>query len=212
MSTWDEYAALARHLDHLRRTQEEASAGLAQHRGALSTAMSQLDQRLAAQQERLSQLGRSIGQHVSSRPAPPSEITDPGSAVRLGFERAEAADAATATAEHLARYPRLFPSLAPGTRNLVVYLGCAAVAVLLQFGLLLLSDAGRIDTFSLLAWMCGGLPAIAFFVGYLVISTWGRPRLASAEPAPRSPRLGFAICFLAMPVVYCGFKVFSALA
>lgn len=210
MPTWGEYAALARHLEHVRRSEEMARAGLAQHHDAVTAAVSRLEQRLAAQHERLAHLGRAIGQHASSRPPPPSEVADPSSAVRLAEERADAADVASLDAERLAGSPRLFPALAPLARNAVVYLVCALAAVVLQFGLLVLSDAGRIDSLSLLAWACAGLPAMAFFAGYLIISVWGRPRVATG-PQPRSPRLGFAICFLATPVVYCGFKLVSSL-
>jgi hypothetical protein len=101
------------------------------------------------------------------------------------------------------------PNLSPLARNVVVYLGCALVTVILQFGLLVASGEDRIDTWTLLAWMCAGLPAMAFFAGYLVIAVWGKPRMVAVAPT-RSPRLGFAICFLAMPIVYCGYKLFTS--
>jgi hypothetical protein len=209
MSTWDEYAALARHLDHLHRSRDAVTAGATERRDAVSTGATQLEQRLAAQHERLSRLGRAIGQHVSSRPAEPSDITDPAVAVRLGFERADAADATATVVEDLGSRPQLFPSFAPVTRNVIVYLGCALLAVVVQ-SVLVVAGEGRIDAFSLLAWAFAGLPAAAFFAGYLVLSIWGQPRLAAGTP-PRSPRLGFAICFLALPVVYCGYKVVQSL-
>lgn len=196
--TWPEYAALARHLAHVTRpeTPEPVDAG-------------PLDGRLVAQRERLTQLGRAIGQHVSSQPAPPATNGDPAEAVRLAERSADAADAAATETEELARRAPLFPGISPVARNLFVYSACALVAVVFQFVLLSLGDAGRVDTISVFAWMCAGLPAAAFFAGYLIISIWGKPRLPAGDP-PRNPRLGFAVCFLAMPIVYCGLKVASA--
>jgi hypothetical protein len=210
MSGWDEYTALTRHLDHLRQAEDASVSGLARQQDSVSIAANHLEQRLAAQHERIVHLGREIRQHVSSRPVPPSSVADPATAARLGLEQADVADAELTAAEELARRAPLLPGASPVIRNLLVYLGCALVAVAVQFGLLAYGDNGRMDQFALLAWVLGGLPAIAFFAGYLVIRIWGRPKLM-AGTTTSNPRLGFAICLFALPTLYCGIKVFGSL-
>lgn len=243
MTTYPEYAALARHLDHLTRTGEAATAGYAQRHHELGETLDQLDQRLAVQQEQLAQLGRLIGQHMSSRPVAPAVpvpapapiggpaggpghppgmgdpavaiphqrsvaggAADPAHSAELARQSADAADAAATEADALARQATLLPKLSPLARNLVVYAASALVAVAVQFYLLTLSNSGPVDAFAVAAWMCAGLPAAAFFAGYLVLATWGKPKIAQGNAAIY-PKLGFAVCFLAMPAVYCGYKL-----
>lgn len=193
----------------------EALAHAAAARAGGGTTPGMLDHRLAAQYQRLADqhqrlalLGRAINAHVSSRPAVPSEVPDPAEALVLARRSADAADAAMTEAETLAARAALLPGLPPQARNLVIYLACALAAVVLQYALLVLSDVGVVGDLPLLGLTCGGLPVLAFLTGYGVISRWGRPRIR-AGTFPRNPRLGFAICFLAMPVVYCGLKLLT---
>ena len=179
--------------------------------GAVDPALEHLERRLAAQHERLAHLGRLLSQHVGSRPVPASGHGDPQGAVRLAGAEADAADAAIAEVERLAERPALLPGLTPVIRNTVVYATCAAVTVAIQYSLIGLGDIGRVDTFSVIAWACAGLPLLAFLAGYVVIAAWGTPRLR-AEPVARHPALGLAVCFLAAPAVYCGYKLVAALA
>lgn len=74
MTGFEEYAALARELSARQRGGEQAVAAEAERRRALQATVDQLGQRLAAQGQRLDQLGRAIGA------APPPE----GSPVPVG--------------------------------------------------------------------------------------------------------------------------------
>ncbi|NES39543.1 hypothetical protein G3554_25910, partial [Micromonospora sp. PPF5-17] len=58
MTGFEEYAALARELSARQRGGERAVAAEAERRRALQAAVDQLGQRLAAQGQRLDQLGR----------------------------------------------------------------------------------------------------------------------------------------------------------
>jgi hypothetical protein len=206
MSTWDEYAELVRRLDHLVSAGERARSEAAAHAGSAASAAAQLDRRLSAQGQRLSHLGEAIrGQAVAPPPAavPPD---DPFLSLATAQRYADTADAAILEAELLAQQAPLLPALSPLVRALAVYGATAAATALLQFALLVVADPGVIGPFALYAWMCAGLPAMAFFAGYLVLTVWGRPRVLAGAPA-RYPGLGFAVCFLATPVVYCGYSM-----
>ncbi|MFG2055893.1 hypothetical protein ACGFI9_17880 [Micromonospora sp. NPDC048930] len=61
MTGFEEYAALARELSARQRGGEQAVAAEAERRRTLAAAVDQLGQRLAAQGQRLDQLGRAIG-------------------------------------------------------------------------------------------------------------------------------------------------------
>jgi hypothetical protein len=139
-------------------------------------------------------------------PAQRTAPVDPVSALESARQAADAADAAALRAETMAQQPALLPGWSPLARAAAVYAGCALVAVILQYALVLAANADAVDTISLFAWMCAGLPAMAFFAGYLVLTGWGKPRIVVGTPA-RYARLGFAICFVAMPVAYCGYEL-----
>ncbi|MEU9508107.1 hypothetical protein AB0D32_17730 [Micromonospora sp. NPDC048170] len=68
MSTFDEYAALARQLAEQRRAGERGAAADAERRRNLHTAADYLQHRLIAQGQRLDQLGQAIGIPASSVP------------------------------------------------------------------------------------------------------------------------------------------------
>ncbi|BCJ61223.1 hypothetical protein Jiend_46450 [Micromonospora endophytica] len=70
MSTFEEYAALARHLASQQRAGEQGAAAEAQRRRDLDAAVASLDHRLTAQGQRLDQLGHTIGV-TPGTPAPP---------------------------------------------------------------------------------------------------------------------------------------------
>ncbi|MEV0605544.1 hypothetical protein AB0I61_04115 [Polymorphospora rubra] len=78
MSTFEEYAALARHLSELRRAGERDAAADTARRTAIRATADQLGHRLAAQEQRLRQLGRATAQ-----PEPglaPATVPAPGMA------------------------------------------------------------------------------------------------------------------------------------
>jgi len=209
VSTWTEYVRLARRLDELATDAERTAADTSARRELTIATVAHLDQRLADQRARLDHLGRAIGQRVGPPPATFTGVTDPGEAVRLAGRYADEADAATAAAERQAQQPALLPGVAPRLRNVLTYGACALLAVAAQYALLLAGGSHGVDSVSLFAWSCAGFPAMAWIAGYLVLSVWGRPRVG--DPAvERSPRIGFAICFLAMPLAYCAFRAVTS--
>ncbi|MEU3456108.1 hypothetical protein ABZ671_21300 [Micromonospora sp. NPDC006766] len=72
MATFEEYAALARALAEQRRAGEHGAAVEADRQRTLRAAADQLDRRLAAQGQRLDQLGHAIGQPTPGSPTPPA--------------------------------------------------------------------------------------------------------------------------------------------
>ncbi|MGR6321050.1 hypothetical protein Q2K19_20510 [Micromonospora soli] len=84
--SFEEYAALARELSARQRGGEQAVAAERERRRTLEAAVDQLGQRLAAQGQRLDQLGRAIGV-----PASPADTPVPvGSATSVGASGAPA--------------------------------------------------------------------------------------------------------------------------
>ncbi|MER7418185.1 hypothetical protein ABT346_15625 [Micromonospora peucetia] len=72
MSTFDEYAALARQLAERRRAGERGAAADAERRRNLHAAADYLQHRLTAQGQRLDQLGQAVGIPASSVPTGPA--------------------------------------------------------------------------------------------------------------------------------------------
>ncbi|MGC4788981.1 hypothetical protein ACLQ22_14250 [Micromonospora sp. DT178] len=80
MSTFDEYAALARQLAEQRRAGERGAAADADRRRNLHAAADYLQHRLTAQGQRLDQLGQAIGIPASSVPTGPAPAPPAASA------------------------------------------------------------------------------------------------------------------------------------
>ncbi len=211
MSTWPEYVRLARHLDGLARDAERGAADQSAQRELSIATVAHLDERLAAQRSRLDLLGRAIGQRVGTAPAQFTGVTDPAEALRIAQRQTDAADAAASAAERQAQLPALLPGVSPRVRNVLTYGACALVAVIAQFALLLSADSRQVDSVTLVAWSCAGFPAMAWIGGYVILSVWGRPRVGDPT-VERNPRIGFAICFLAMPLAYCAFQAVTKAA
>lgn len=208
--TWNQYARLARQLDELYRDDERHAAGQAAARDAVAAGVGQLDARLPMQRQRLEQLGGLLGQQLPAPgPLGATPVTDPAQALQLARQHTDLADAHAAEAERLAQQPPLLPNASVPTRNLLVYACCAFLAVVAQYALLVVSQVGHLGTWVLLSWICAGFPILAWAGGYFAIGAWGRPA-AGDQTVQRSPRLGFAVCFLAMPAAFCAFKVVTA--
>ncbi len=209
--TWNQYARLARQLDELYRDDERQAAGQAAARDAVAAAIGSLDARLRLQRQRLEQLS---GLLQTPLPAPgpvgPAPVADPAQALQLAGQHADLADIAAADAERLAGQPRLLPGTSAPARNLLVYASCALAAVVAQFVLLALAGIGHLGTWTILGWVCAGFPLLAWAAGYFAIGALGRPVVGDTT-VRRDARLGFAICFLAMPVAFCAFKVVTGL-
>lgn len=287
MASFEEYAALARHLHHQQRAEADGEQRVTRWRDAGEAAVARLDQRLTLQGQRLAQLAEAIGQpppaaapaapaagwppgtpsgappDVTTGPLPPGNpgpagalpppgpgrpalsavpsapvsgapaatgtppsvpvpraaepvpapadpppVADPLQALELADRRADEADAVATRVQAMAQQPPLLPTWSPRARATGVYLACGLVAVLVQLVLVLTAGEGAGATFSLFAWMCAGLPTMAFFAGYLVLSVWGRPAVRTG-PTDLHPVLGFGVCFALMPLGYCGWWVLS---
>ncbi|MEU8160804.1 hypothetical protein [Micromonospora parva] len=137
-------------------------------------------------------------------PAQRAAAADPAVELELARRMADEADRHGHQAELLAQRPVLLPTWSPLARAVAVYAGCGAAAGVLMLMLVLASGVGLVDGFTLGAWICAGLPAVAFFGGYLVLGRWGRPAMVVGTP-PRYLPLGFLICFLLVPVAYCAY-------
>ncbi|WBB49996.1 hypothetical protein O3597_05885 [Verrucosispora sp. WMMA2044] len=137
-------------------------------------------------------------------PSPRAGEVDPATELELARRWADEADRHGQQAELLAQQPALLPSWSPMARAVAVYLGFAGVAVLLMLVMALASGVGVVGFGTLVAWMCAGLPAVALIGGWLVLGRWGRPAVGAVTP-PRYPVLGFLLCFLAVPLAYCGY-------
>ncbi|MFI6241246.1 hypothetical protein ACIBEF_15345 [Micromonospora sp. NPDC050795] len=137
-------------------------------------------------------------------PAQRAVAADPAMELELARRMADEADRHGQQAELLAQRPALLPTWSPLARAVAVYAGCGAAAGVLVLMLVLASGVGLVDGFTLGAWICAGLPAVAFFGGYLVLGRWGRPAMVAGTP-PRYLPLGFLICFLVVPMAYCAY-------
>ncbi|MGC4856891.1 hypothetical protein ACLQ24_26850 [Micromonospora sp. DT4] len=137
-------------------------------------------------------------------PAQRAAAVDPVVELELARRMADEADRHGQQAELLAQRPALLPTWSPLARAVAVYAACGAAAGVLMLTLVLASGIGLVDGFTLGAWICAGLPALAFFAGYLVLGRWGRPAMVVGTP-PRYLPLGFAICFLLVPLGYCAY-------
>ncbi len=139
---------------------------------------------------------------------------DPYQEIELARQAADVTEAAVHQAETLAGQPTLLPAWSPLARSVGVYAGFGALVAVIHWILLIATGFNRIavekvsfgETFSLFAWSCGGLPTMAFFAGYLVLRTWGRPRIGTDDSAVHA-RLGFLICFLATPLAFCAYSL-----
>jgi hypothetical protein len=137
-------------------------------------------------------------------PAQRAGAVDPATELELARRWADEADRYAQQAEMLAQRPALLPGWSPMARAVAVYLGFSGVAVVLMLILGLASDVGVVSLGTVVAWMCAGLPAVALIGAWLVLGKWGRPASGAATP-PRYPLLGFLLCFVAVPLAYCGY-------
>lgn len=204
---WAEYADAARGLAEVRGGEAERQARVAERAAAGRSAVEQLRQRLIAQGEHL------VGMATRLREPRPSidgvarsGLTDLDEALRRAWEAVGQADTEARRAEERGNQPALFPGMSTTGRNALVYLAATAVAWLASCGLYVNSPDGEAPV-GLLAWSVCGLPALAFFGGYLTIAVFGRPRMQLGGTATHSVRLGGLICFGGM---WVGWMLFLA--
>ncbi|MBL6275634.1 hypothetical protein JMF97_05620 [Micromonospora fiedleri] len=131
---------------------------------------------------------------------------DAATELEMARRWADEADRYAQQAEVLAQRPALLPTWSPMARAIAVYLAFAAVSVLIMLVMVLASGVGVVGGWTLFSWMCAGLPAASLIGGWLVLGRWGRPAVG-AMTAPRYPVIGFLLCFLAVPLAYCGYLI-----
>ncbi|WP_262282508.1 hypothetical protein [Micromonospora sp. MA102] len=298
MTGFDEYAALLRELSTRQRGGERAIAAEAERRRALQSTVDQLGRRLAAQGQRLDQLGQAIGlpmrsvpaeapdaspvpagapptaasAHLSATPAagaagpvspgsgpagpaagpvvpaagtaapvPPGAeapgtgggVTggaaaapgrpgvgaypegtvpgprpgDPATELAAAARLADEADRHGQQAEALARRPVLLPTWSAPARAVAVYAACALAGSLLMLVALIGSPLPATGLDLVAAVSCAGVPLLSFLAGHLVLGRWGRPVLGGDTPPGRYVPLGFVICALVAPSLFCLYLV-----
>ncbi|ASW53126.1 hypothetical protein [Plantactinospora sp. KBS50] len=195
----DHARRLAALLQHERSRAEQQAAASRSGQAALD----QITHRLAVQRQHLHQFATTLRlpePHVGG--IAPSPVADPAEALRRAVASADAADTVAEQAHRRAAQPPLLPGLTPLARNALVYTAAATLgtlASLLMFAASPDTDLGRIP-WQLVPWSLCGLPALAFFAGYLTISLVGQPRIGGGDT--RSVRAGGVICFVGMPILW----------
>ncbi|MET8907084.1 hypothetical protein [Micromonospora sp. NPDC004551] len=262
MTGFDEYAALLRELSTRQRGGERAVAAEAERRRALQSTVDQLGRRLAAQGQRIDQLGQAInlpmrsvpaespdgsavpvGAPPPAEPAPPSSgaqasgtgggVTggaaaapgrpgvgaypegmlpgpragDPATELAAAAQLADQADRHGEQAEALARRPVLLPTWSAPARAVAVYAACALAGSLLMLVALIGSPLPATGLDLVAAVSCAGVPLMSFLAGHLVLGRWGRPVLGGETPLGRYVPLGFVICALVAPSLFCLYLV-----
>jgi hypothetical protein len=212
---FDEYAALARELSTRRRGGDRAVAAEADRRRALHATLDRLGDRLAAQGQRLDRLGEAIGRRPAPAAAPsavpdgtgPAAAGDPATDLAAAARLADEADRHGHQAEALARRPALLPTWSPAPRAVAVYASCALIGSLLMMAALIGSSVPLTGLDVVAAASCAGVPLLSFLAGHLVLGRWGRPVLGDETPPGRYVPLGFVICALVAPTLFCAYLV-----
>ncbi|MEW2442720.1 hypothetical protein [Micromonospora marina] len=200
---WAAYTDHARRLaallhDERARADQRATAGRSGR-----AAVDQITHRLETQRLHLHQLAATLRlpePHVGG--VVPSPVPDPAEALRRAGAAAAAADTAAERAHRRAAQPPLLPGFTPLARNAVVYAAAATLGTLasvLMFAVSPDADLGRIP-WQLAPWSLCGLPALAFFAGYLTIGLVGQPRIGGG--GNRSMPAGGVICLVGMPILW----------
>jgi hypothetical protein len=198
--SWAEYTRAARELADVRRSTEAAAADRASVARTAGDDIDRLTTHLEAQREYLVSLAKKLKlpePYVGT--ADRSSITDVAEALHRAADAANAAETEARRAERAGSRPLLLPDASPTARNALIYGSWAFTAWLLQCGLVTFSPT---NDFGVLAWSLCGLPALAFFGGYITVSTLGQPRVGAEHP--KQARLGGAICFGGMLLAWVG--------
>lgn len=212
MSGFDEYAALIRELSTRQRGGERAIAAEAERRRGLQSGVDEVGRRLAAQGERLERLGQAVGVPMGSVPDAAGAAAAPGSGppgdpaaeLAAAGRLADEADRHGQEAEASARRPVLLPTWSAPARAVAVYAGCALVGSVFMLIALLGSPLPVSGMDLVAALSCAGVPLLSFVAGQVVLARWGRPALPDPEtPAGRYVPMGFVICALVSPSLFC---------
>ncbi|MBO0871049.1 MAG: hypothetical protein J2P15_21060 [Micromonosporaceae bacterium] len=202
---WAEYTDAARRLAEVRRREADRVAALRQRGEHAREEAGKLNEALEKQREELTRLATQLRlPPPTSAGLLPAEASDVDEAINAGKAALAHARTYAQQAERRSYQPGLLPGLPVGARNLVVYSACTVVAAVITFLAFGSYDSARGSmSFSFIAWSVCGLPALAFFAAYAIITFFGRPRVeAGRQPATRSVRLGGLICFVGMWAVF----------
>ncbi len=185
---------------HLAAAHALMAAGRLANPEAMSThnaGLQKLATQLAAQRENLTRLA---GQMQIAQPGfegiPPSNVSDIAQAITRANDSASLAEEQIGQASKEVM-PTLFPTIAPTTRALIVYIGWALLFWLVQCGLLIGTNGTNAGAIVLS--LCG-MPVLAFGSSLATLMVLGQPRVGPKHKY--SPKLGAIICLLGMPVAW----------
>jgi hypothetical protein len=189
---------IAEILEYERSRSDQHAADSRQAKAALG----QLDVRVAAQRQHLTELSTSLrlpAPHLSGIAA--SAVPDPAEALRQAVAALDTADQAAQAAHRQAAQPPLLPGVTPLARNALVYGAAAFLGAIVTMLIFVTSDTdfGAIP-WQLLPWSLCGLPAISFIAGFVTISLIGQPRIGGG--GTKSTKVGGIICFVGMPILW----------
>ncbi|MFC0030386.1 hypothetical protein ACFFMM_12740 [Micromonospora chaiyaphumensis] len=138
---------------------------------------------------------------------PGPRVGDPAAELAAAGRLADEADRHGELAELLARRPVLLPTWSAPTRAVAVYAACALAGSLLMLVALIGSPLPATGLDLVAAVSCAGVPLLSFLTGHLVLGRWGRPVLGGEAPPGRYVPLGFVICALVAPSLFCLYLV-----
>ncbi|WP_225853745.1 hypothetical protein [Micromonospora sp. AMSO31t] len=132
---------------------------------------------------------------------------DPATELAAAGQLADEADRHGQQAEALARRPVLLPTWSAPARAVAVYAACALVGSLLMLVALIGSPLPATGLDLVAAVSCAGVPLLSFLAGHLVLGRWGRPVIGGDTPPGRYVPVGFVICALVAPSLFCLYLV-----
>jgi hypothetical protein len=195
MTLWQRYVLLLRALDGERHQEEQRTSTTRDDSTSLVTELERLGPEAIDQGAELSELAARLKLHRPRlTPLTPVEPPEPHELVRAATAAMHRSDNACRQALQEASRPGFLPAWPPRARNLVIYLAWAVALLITQWVLM------AAQSFSaLVIWIV--LPTVAFLGGYLMAGAAGRVRL-SQQRVERSPRIGAAISYGVLPVVF----------
>ncbi|GIF09159.1 hypothetical protein [Actinoplanes siamensis] len=206
---WAEYTELSRRLADLQSREAVRKEDLQQRVSAARAAVDQLQRRLVVQREHLLGLGQRLREPQPALDGVTNTgLNDLDEAVRRAREALDQADAEARQAEERGMRPVLLPSMSPTGRNVLVYSASTLAMWLVACGL---SSLASNRSAGLVLWSLCGLPALAFFAGYIVISVFARPRMQTLNQVDHMVRIGGLICVLGTVACWLVLLVVTAL-
>ncbi|MFG1658857.1 hypothetical protein ACGFIY_20235 [Micromonospora chersina] len=138
---------------------------------------------------------------------PGPRVGDPAAELAAAGQLADEADRHGQQAEALAQRPVLLPTWSAPARAFAVYTACALAGSLLMLVALIGSPLPATGLDLVAAVSCAGVPLLSFLAGHLVLGRWGRPVIGGETPPGRYVPLGFVICALVAPSLFCVYLV-----